>query len=84
MSSDKELPCGHKPVAKESQRQTALEADRNWLQYVTVSYFLSRSLSKYGVSICGINCLQNLIFRGKRGKHTMFNPVQKMDYTANG
>jgi len=32
MSSDKELPCGHKPVAKESQRQTALEADRNWLQ----------------------------------------------------
>jgi len=54
MSSDKELPCGHKPVAKESQRQTALEADRNWLQYVTVSYFLSRSLSKYGVSICGI------------------------------
>lgn len=28
MSSDKELSCGHKPVAKESQRQTALEADK--------------------------------------------------------
>ena len=83
MSSDKRTALRPKPVAKEIQRQTALEAGRNWLQYVTVSYSLSRNLSKYIVSICGINCLQNIIFRGKRGKHTMFNPEQKiLNYNA--
>jgi len=33
MSSDKEQPCGRKPVAEKNRRQTALEAYRNWLQY---------------------------------------------------